>query len=348
MNMSNLSRRRFLSSASCVGVTGTLIGASSLSTISAVEKKQESVNSKTAAAETTFSLDGRNVKFYSSSVSEPVRILQITDAHLFLDDERGKAYRENSDRMAHAYNVTRHYQTGQETNPIKALKEIAESIPEKKVDAIVMTGDIVSFPSAAGVDYVKQCLDPLNIPYYYVSGNHDWHFEGLPGSEKDLRAEWIEKRLKNLYPRGVNPLAYSVKVKGVKLILIDDSIYEILPEQLDFLRKELAQQDPSLLFMHIPLYAPGRPVSFGVGNPNWKAANDGNYEIERRPRWPEKGHSETTYAFRSEILKASNLMGVFTGHIHRQSLDVCEGKPLHVAPASNDGSTLTIEILPLS
>ncbi|MBQ9874013.1 MAG: metallophosphoesterase [Thermoguttaceae bacterium] len=291
-------------------------------------------------------MDGRRLRFYSKAISEPVKILQISDSHLYLDDERGEEYREFSGRMAKAYNSTKNFQTGESTNPIEMFKAIADEAPSQKPDAIVLTGDIVSFPTAAGVDYVLEQLEKTGIPFYYVAGNHDWHFEGMLGSERELRDEWIEKRLKPLYPQGVDPLAYSVDVKGIKLLLVDDSIYEILPKQLDFVREELASGAPSAIFMHIPLYAPGRSVGFGVGHPKWNADSDGNYKIERRPQWPKEGHTETTYAFRNELLEAPNLLGAFTGHIHSHSLDICSGKPLSVAPAANDGSTLLVEFLP--
>lgn len=343
----NFSRRQFFTKSAQLGAVYTV---ANVATSSDMTKAAESVASSTSFAEcsftSTFSLDGRQAKFFTNGVKDPLRLLQISDAHMFLDDERGKDYLDNSGRMSKAYNVVKHFKTGEPTSPMKSFKEIAEQIKSEKYDAVVLTGDILSFPSAAGVDYIKECLDPLGTPYYYVAGNHDWHFEGLPGSERDLRNEWIEKRLKALYPKNVNPLCYSENVKGVKLIMIDDSIYEILPEQLDFLRKELAQRMPTLIFMHIPLFAPGRGVGFGCGHPNWNASSDGNYKIERRPQWPNSGHTQTTFDFRTEILNASNVLGVFTGHIHIQSLDVCEGKPLHVAPSSSDGSAVAITILP--
>ncbi len=315
--------------------------------------------------ETTFSLDGSRVRFYSQAFVEPLKILQISDAHLFLDDERGADFTEYSGRMAKAYNKTRHFRTGAETNPIDAFREIAANAKTQKVDAIVLTGDILSFPSAAGADFVRETLGATGIPYFYVAGNHDWHFEGLPGSSRELRDAWIPRRLTPLYPAPIaqnadsskiaetlqfpvagTPLAYSVDFRGVKLLLVDDSTYEILPEQLEFCRRELAQGAPTLLFAHIPLYAPGRSVGFGCGHPNWNASTDGNFEIERRPRWPESGCSETTFAFRREILAAPNVIGGFFGHIHVPSLDICSRKPLYVAPAAVDASVATIELLP--
>lgn len=348
MKTPDFSRRHFISAAACLGATNiiTKMRADQPNICWAKDVNTEFVNK--ANENGSFSIvNDQKVRFYSPFVKEPITIVQITDSHLYLDDERGHEYVDYSARMSKAYNVTKHFKTGAETNPIKAFKEIADSISTQKADAIVLTGDILSFPSAAGVDYIRECLDPLSIPYYYISGNHDWHFEGLPGTSCELRSAWIEKRLKPLYPQNANPLAYSAEVKGIKLILIDDSIYEILPEQLLFLQKELSTDMPSLIFMHIPLYAPGRPVSYGVAHPNWNESTDKGYKIERRNRWPEKGHSDTTYAFRNEILQASNVLGVFAGHIHNQSLDLCNGKPLYVTKTATNGSTLTIEILPL-
>ena len=309
--------------------------------------EEQSRRSEEVFSETTFSLDSRRVRFYSKAITEPVKILQFSDTHLYLDDERGEKYRDYSGRMAKAYNSTRNYKNNAATNPIEMFNQIIDEANSQDLDAIAMTGDIVSFPSAAGVDFILKRLSKLSTPSYYIAGNHDWHFEGLPGSSRDLRDEWIEKRLKPLYPSGVNPLAYAVKVKGVKLIFVDDSTYEIMPEQLEFIKKELSSMEPAILFMHIPLYAPGRSVGFGVGHPNWNASTDGNYKIERRPQWPAEGHTETTYAFRQEALKAVNVLGVFAGHIHVQSLDICQGKPLLVAPAGIDGSAITIEVLPM-
>lgn len=333
----SLSRRDFF---------GLSLGAAVVASSSNHETLAESSKSTQGFPLTTFSSDYTSVRFYTKAVDKPVKILQLSDVHLFIDDERGNEFRQYSDRMAKAYNHTRHFESGADTNPQEALKDIATRAKGQGYDALALTGDIVSFPSAAGVDYVKKTLSDVDAPFYYVCGNHDWHFEGMEGSERELRDEWIEKRLKPLYPTGVNPLAYAVKIKGVKLLFIDDSIYEILPDQLEFLKRELSENAPTLLFMHIPLYAPGRRVAFGVGHPDWNAAHDGNYKIERRPRWPEEGHNKTTYAFYNEILNARNLLGVFTGHIHSTSLDILNGKPSSVVRAANDGSTLKIEILP--
>ena len=65
------------------------------------------------------------------------------------------------------------------------------------------------------------------------------------------------------------------------------------------------------------MYAPGKDINFGCGNPNWGAALDQNFKLERRHKWPISGHSKTTLDFHKKVFSASNLLGIFTEHIHR-------------------------------
>ena len=138
------------------------------------------------------------------------------------------------------------------------------------------------------------------------------------------------------------------EIHGVRFLAIDNSQYEILPEQLTFFREQVNSGMPLVLMVHIPLYAPGRPVGFGCGHPQWGAATDKNHEIERRPSWPESGHTQSTIDFRREVFEADNLLGIFAGHIHRQSLDVLNGVPQFVANANAVGASLDVSLVPHS
>ncbi|MFT4566677.1 MAG: hypothetical protein ACI9FN_001638, partial [Saprospiraceae bacterium] len=121
--------------------------------------------------------------------------------------------------------------------------------------------------------------------------------------------------------------------------------YEILPEQLAFFKSQASLKQPMVLLIHIPLYAPGRKVSYGCGHPEWNAATDKNYKIERRERWPEMGHTSTTFQFREEVFGCPNLMGILTGHIHRPTLDVIQGIPQLVTDANATGAYLKVKCI---
>ena len=136
------------------------------------------------------------------------------------------------------------------------------------------------------------------------------------------------------------------EVGGVRVVMLDNSHYEILPQQLEFYRAQVATRKPLILMVHIPLYAPGRSVGFGCGHPEWGAGTDKSFELERRRRWPEGGHTKVTRAFHREVFSTRNLLGIFAGHIHRPSLDVVNGVPQFVTEANAVGGYLELEMVP--
>lgn len=292
------------------------------------------------------SVDDNIISFYLDEISSPVRIIQISDTHLWMDDERGKPFQQYSKRMAGAYNTTKHFRTGEETNPVRCFEETLALAVEKNADLIAMTGDIFSFPSEAAIEWIHEKVSNCGIPYMYIAGNHDWHYEGMEGSSKQLRNIWTKKRLSPLY-QGKDSLMASYEVKGIKILAIDNSTYEILPEQLEFFRNHSEGIVPLILMMHIPMYAPGRPMAYGCGHPSWGAESDKSYKLERREQWPEEGHTKVTMDFYDEVFRSEKLLGIFAGHVHRQSLELVRGKPQFVADANATGAFLEINFMPL-
>jgi len=292
----------------------------------------------------SFSVDKNHVRFYNPSITKSFQITMIADTHLFTDDMRGDAYKDYSSRMAKAYNQTKHFNSGLPTNPEEGFHQALDIATEEKSDLVALIGDIFSFPSEAGIEWALERLNQAGLPYVYTAGNHDWHYEGLPGPHSELRKTWTEKRLKPLY-QGENPLMGVREINGVRFVTIDNSNYEILPEQLLFFQNQSAFDQPMVLLMHIPLYAPGRPVGYGCGHPLWNASSDRNYKIERRERWPETGHTSTTFQFREEVFSNPNLMGILTGHIHKPTLDIIQGIPQLVTDANATGAYLKVECI---
>lgn len=168
----------------------------------------------------------------------------------------------------------------------------------------------------------------------------------MSGAMEELRDEWIEKRLLPFY-QGNNPLMASYDLNGIRFVTIDNSTYQISQEQLVFFRNQVEQDIPMVLIMHIPLYVPGKSMLFGCGHPDWGAENDRNFEIERRPRWPEIGHTKTTFQFHREVFEAPNLLGIFAGHIHQNSMQLIKGKPQFVADDNASGAYLDVHFNPM-
>ena len=292
-------------------------------------------------------IDQQEVSFYANVINESVKVVHIADTHLFKDDKRGIPYQEFSNRMAKAYNQTKHFKTGESTNPEEAFEQTLAFAKEVDADVITLIGDIFSFPSEAAIAWVLTKLKDTGIPYIYTAGNHDWHYEGMEGTMESLRDTWIEKRLLPLY-QGNHPLMAAYDVKGIRFLAIDNSTYQINDDQLAFFTEQVESGVPLVLLVHIPMYAPGKKIGFGCGNPNWGAATDRNFELERRPKWPESGHTQTTLDFHKKVFSAPNLLGVFTGHIHRNSIEMIKGKPQIVADDNASGGYLDINFLPIN
>ena len=225
--------------------------------------------------QSTFAIDGHHVRFYHAGVRESFSIFMLADTHLFRDDERGVAYQSYSGRMAKAYNQTRHFQTLEVTHPEACFEKTLALAAQEKARLVALIGDIFSFPSEAAIEWAADKLEKAGLRWLYVAGNHDWHYEGMEGSSNTLRDTWIRKRLLTLY-NNESPYAQRSEINGVIFITIDNSTYEINAEQLSLLQSCLKENKPCILLLHIPLYAPGRPVSFGCGHPEWNAANDKN------------------------------------------------------------------------
>lgn len=277
----------------------------------------------------------------SPRVKEPVKFFLVGDTHLTANDARGDAYLQYTKRMG----GEQHESAGEKAS----FRETLAAAKAARADLVALVGDQISFPSPAGVDFLRQELDAAGVPWLYTSGNHDWHYEGEEGAEVALRAVHEPEILGPLYPAGANPLCYTRVVKGVRFVAIDDSTNTILPEQLAYWRREVATGEPLVLLMHIPLYIPGYTVGEGpVGHPDWGAKSDPYYRIERRPRWPEEGPDATTRAFRDEVFAAPNLLGVFTGHTHRLQVGFAETGAAQVVCEANrkDAARVEVTLLP--
>lgn len=335
----SLNRREFLSRAA--GTSGAV--ATGLSTVAAEPGATTGVRSDRDGF--SFALDGNQVRIHARGILRPVTVTIIADTHLFRDDVRGASFQSFSGRMSRAYNQTRHFQTGEATHPEKGFTDALAAAREAHSDLLALVGDLVSFPSEAAVEWAMDRIHESGIPHLYTAGNHDWHYEGMEGSLDALREIWIHRRLRPLYA-GADPFQSSRDLAGIRVIAIDNSTYEILPSQLKFYRDQVAAGLPTLLLVHIPLYAPGRPLGFGCGHPDWGSRTDRNAALERRVPWREGGHTRTTLDFHREVFATQNLLGIVAGHIHRASLDVVQGIPQFVTDANATGAYLKLDLLP--
>lgn len=302
--------------------------------------------SSPAGGGNVFSADGNRATIRTAASVGPLRVFHLTDTHLAIRDGREDPFRQYSDRMAGAYRANRHFLTNEMISAEEAFDRTLDFAKREKPDFLALTGDILSFPSEAGVERVMAKLGETGIPFAYVAGNHDWHYEGMPGSSAELRETWLEKRLKPFY-QGNNPLCASYDLNGVRFVAIDNSVYEVLPQQLEFFNAQVDSGMPLVLLIHIPLYIPGRPIGYGCGHPDWGPETDKDFKLERRPPWHAGGQTEATLGFHRAVFAAPNLLAILAGHTHRQAIDVKNTIPQWVGGHNATGFFTDLRIIPL-
>ncbi|WP_436415945.1 metallophosphoesterase family protein [Petrimonas sp.] len=292
---------------------------------------------KSTELETTIMLHG---------LKEPFTIMQIADSHISYENESDKEFDIYSKRMREANPTVIDYKTKERVSSLDGFSSILQHAKDLKTDFIVLNGDIISYPSATAIQTIYELMEKTNIPFVYTAGNHDWHYEGMPGSAEQLRKEWTEKRLKILY-KGKNPLYESNIINGINIVTIDNSTYQVNEEQVNFYKEQQRKKEPIALFLHIPIYMPTIGSS-SFGDPTWGASIDYNYQIERRERWPESGNAPSTYRFINEVMKTKKLTGIFAGHLHQATTISYKDKYQFIAGAGIYGQYRLIKFLPFS
>ena len=340
--MQNISRRRFLRTAG-VAAVGAALSPSDI--LLSADRKKKGLPAG-PVCNYRFADGVGTLRIWSSDVREPVRLFVIADTHLWESDAREEPYSRFSARMHAAYNQVSHYRTLQPTTPAACFRETLETARKIQPDAIVHLGDLVSYPSEYSIEYASGLIRETGIPFYYVSGNHDWCYEGFESDAFKHRETWMS-RLKPFYPEGVNPLMYSIDVKGVKLIFIDDSVDDVTPEQIDFFRNEVRQGIPSLLMMHIGQYLPGHDTFYLGYIPGYRAGFHPGRGVEMLDK--QAGHVRTIERFYREVRRASRedkLLATVAGHNHDVRTEEAEGIRQFGVPFNGNGSYTDLYILP--
>lgn len=218
-----------------------------------------------------------------------IKILFIADAHItsLPTDQQYKYY---SDRIDKYYS---------ESNAINHFDNLLKIAKTQRVNYLFLLGDIINNPSESNINLVKSKLDHSGMRYYFISGNHDYLYEGIDFNLIGVREIWIDK-LKPLY-HGQNPLNYSAIINGYNFVFIDNSTNQVTTDQLFYFKMEIMKCLPIFLIMHIPIYSDGLnwPDHFTMGN-------------------PQNTNSQSTIDFIKCVKDAPNVISVISGHTHSE------------------------------
>jgi 3',5'-cyclic-AMP phosphodiesterase len=196
--------------------------------------------------------------------TSPLLVAQISDLHLFADDRQ--------DLLG--------WNTWESLDKIMAQLESSSPRP----DVILLTGDLAQDESEAAYRKILQRFVALNIPTYWLPGNHDC----VPTMERILN----------------QPPVFTDKIfnKGNwKFLLLNThvlgQVYGALSaESLTWLDAQLSQmpvEQPTLIAMHHP--------PFWVGSP-----------------WLDKSGLQNTEAFLEVVDRHPQVQVVLVGHVHQE------------------------------
>lgn len=103
------------------------------------------------------------------------KILHITDLHAseFTEAEAGKM---SPNRLAYIEIRRTHWAGGRSFVSAEALPMLIDYAKEIKADLILMTGDMLDFPSEANLGLMEACIKASAVPVLYITGNHDWSY----------------------------------------------------------------------------------------------------------------------------------------------------------------------------
>ncbi len=233
-------------------------------------------------------------------LEKPVRILQLTDVHFSLADERdGEEMMEHAAARRNTFFKEAGYP---ERDPVGYLEDAMEYA--KNFDCTVITGDVLDFMTYANFEEAHRVL--AGKDYMFCAGNHEFCPRvGVPDSflRKEERIDEIQS-----YFRG-NMVFESRIVGGINIIAMDNSYYTWTEEQLELLKAEVARGLPCIIFCHSPL-----TCAHLDHNPPHKDLHASD-EVVATTR------KVTKYLIEEPAVKA-----VFSGHYHNNGTEVLGDK----------------------
>lgn len=236
-------------------------------------------------------------------------LLFLTDTHVVIQDE------SDSEQVA-ANGVARvaEFVNNEGASAKQQLSDWMDYAVEEQVDAVLMGGDIIDYPSKASIAYLDKQLNKLSMPYLYTMGNHDWTY---PWEYMTETAEQEYRPLLEPY-MGENTYIGTWETEDLLVITVDNSSGQVRPEALETYEKLLQTDKPVIVMLHVPLMTQsvlGRarevwdsPVVLGAGN------YGGIYPNEESTRFV-----ELTTA------KDSPVELVLAGHVHFYDKDYISG-----------------------
>lgn len=235
-----------------------------------------------------------------SGVEKEFSFIHWTDVHLSECDRRDETLLVKMASRANCFGG----------DPTSVAREMVETFNALKPDLVAVTGDFLDAPTQANIEIGAEILGSLDSPVCITVGNHEWGFLVEP-CDRDY---WLPR----LQPLAKQPLDWHVQeMYGVNLLFVDDSNYQITPEQLRKTEELLGDGRPCILFLHIPVVIDSlvprtvqtwkKPIILGAEG----------ISPDKRTQWRMGDEVEpSTATFCSLVKSHQQMKAIFAGHLH--------------------------------
>lgn len=123
-----------------------------------------------------------------------------------------------------------------------------EYATEQQVDAVLLGGDIIDFPSTGLLEHLQKNLNTLEMPYIYTLGNHDWTYpwEYMTEKGKAKYLPLLEPMMKG------NTVIQRLDMGEFIVVAVDNSAGQVNDAALEAYAEILAEEKPTIVLVHVP------------------------------------------------------------------------------------------------
>ncbi|MDD2414129.1 MAG: metallophosphoesterase [Eubacteriaceae bacterium] len=123
---------------------------------------------------------------------------------------------------------------------------------DNQVDALLMGGDIIDYPSDANITTLRNGLGKLNTSYLYTVGNHDWTYL-WDKNDETTRQRYLPKLSEFT---GGNSSFHTLEYDDLIVAALDDSAGQFTKAAADGLEACVQKGKPIVILIHIPFANP--------------------------------------------------------------------------------------------
>ncbi len=267
-------------------------------------------------------------------LKEEFEILFMADTHISLCDERDEGLLDKARARYEGFRGPS--QKGAE----ETFRGLMEYAALEEPDLLVLGGDILDSAMWASLDFLKERLDELGLPWVYAMGNHDFEY----GEEY-----FSEKAYTDYLPRfgSVSDTTDGYQLwehEDFTILAVDDKSNKVSGKAADALEALCEKNKPVILVMHVPVEPLEDDVLLEESKEVWGTNQDGNSKVLLGPRScvPD---GDTRRFLDLALSEESPVVLVLAGHIHFYHRDILTGDLVQIVTGAGYENELVKVVL---